>query len=152
MKSVSDGQLERAIRLLAEQGNASDKVEAEMVALVGDKILARRLIDWIPEAFGAVLIGHMQIGLRLPQTFRAKDAQGVWQEFPLSVEPIFVQAVEAASVMYHNGPREVFVALAPSGCMVDAVNTALNAGEELSGATVSGPALLGIPAETYIDP
>lgn len=152
MKGVDAVKVGEAIEVLARHASQSDRVEAEMLALVGDDALARRLIDWIPEAFGAVLIGHMKLGISLPKTFTAKDSHGLWREFSFSAEPIFVKAVEAASVIYHEGPREVFVALAPSGSMVDAVNRALNAGADLSGASLAGPAMLGIPAETYSQP
>jgi hypothetical protein len=152
MKSVDAVMVGEAIEVLAKHASQPDRVESEVRALVGDDALARRLIDWIPEAFGAVLIGHMKLGINLPKTFTAKDAHGLWQEFPFSAEPIFVKAVQAAAVIHHEGPREVFVALAPSGCMVGAVNRALNAGADLSGASLAGPAMLGIPAETYSQP
>lgn len=149
MSDVAALKVAEVIELLAKHASQPDRIEAEVLALVGDDALARRLIDWIPEAFGAVLIGHMNLGIRLPKTFTARDAHGLWREFPFSAEPIFVKAIEAASVIYHEGPSEVFVALAPTGSMVDAVNRALNAGHDLSGASLAGPAMLGIPAETY---
>lgn len=149
MTGVDPTRVREAIEVLAKYAGQPDLVEAEILSLAGDADLARRLIDWIPEAFGAVLIGHMELGLNLPQTFTAKNVQGHWQEFPLSAEPIFVEAVDAASVYYHEGPRDVFAALAPAGCMVDAVNRALNAGADLAGASLAGPVMLGIPAETY---
>jgi hypothetical protein len=139
-----------AIEVLAKYASHPERAESEVLALVGDVDLARRLIDWIPEAFGAVLIGHMKLGLNLPQKFTAMDVHGHWQEIPFSAEPIFAQAFEAASLYYHEGPREVFVALATAGCMVSSVNRALNAGADLAGASLGGPAMLGIPAETYI--
>ena len=149
MKSVDSITVRKAIDVLAKFASQPELAENEILSVAGDHDLARRLIDWIPEAFGAVLIGHMKLGLSLPQTFTAKDKQGHWREFPFSAEPIFLQAVEAASLCYHEGPREVFVALAPASSMVDSVNRALNAGADLSGASLAGPAMLGIPAETY---
>ncbi len=149
MSDVDPLKVREAIDVLAKYARHLERAEIEILALAGDADLARRLIDWIPEAFGAVLIGHMKLGLNLPQTFTAMDAHGHWQEFPFSAEPIFVQALEAASLCYHEGPREVFVALAPAGCMVNSVDRALNAGADLAGASLGGPAMLGIPAETY---
>lgn len=149
MTSVDSIRVREAIEILARNAGQPDLVEAEILSLVGDEVLARRLIDWIPVAFGAVLIRHMELGLELPQTFTAKDLQGRWHEFPFSAEPIFVEAVNAASGYYHEGPRDVFAALAPAGCMVDAVNRALNAGADLTGASLAGPAMLRIPAEAY---
>jgi hypothetical protein len=87
--------------------------------------------------------------LVLPQTFSAMSAQGQWESFPFTCEPIFVAALEIAQSTYHRGPREVFRNIAFRSSTVNAVNNLLNAGGSIEGAALSGPALIGIPAEAY---
>ena len=96
-----------------------------------------------------VLIGRMNL-VQLPRTFSARATDGSWHEFPFSADPIFALAGQLAIETYQNGPRELFGPLATSSSMVDAVNKALNAGEDLQGAVLSGPALIGVPAENYL--
>jgi hypothetical protein len=74
---------------------------------------------------------------------------GEWKHFELKVEPIFVESLRIATDMYHSGDRPTFGNVARRSSMIDGVNNALNAGESIDGATLSGPALIGIPAEVY---
>lgn len=48
-----------AVRVLGTDGLSVDDVESRVLESVGSKELARRLIDWIPEAFGIVLVSHL---------------------------------------------------------------------------------------------
>ena len=149
MQTVSRELVERAARQLADTTLSDEEREREVLGLAGHAELARRLIDLIPEAFGLVLIGHMNL-VELPRTFSARASDGSWHEFPFSADPIFAMAAELATDTYHHGPRDLFVPLAASSSMVDAVNSALNAGADPKGALLSGPALNGVPAETYL--
>jgi hypothetical protein len=113
-----------------------------------DPVTLRRLIDWIPEAFGYVLLPHVA-DLVLPTTFTARAKDGSWKAFSFDREPIFADAVKIASDMYRDNPRGVFSHVAKRSLMVDAVNKALNAGRSLTGAQIAGPEMLGVPAEFY---
>ena len=148
MSPIQHDQLEKAVAVLGTEGISDDEIEAGVAALVGDPMAARRLIDWIPEAFGIVLISHIA-KVVLPTTFSAKSSNGEWVKFPFEAEPIFQAALGLATNLYHSGPRSTFGNVAMRSSMVDVVNRALNAGQSIEGATLSGPALIGIPAEVY---
>lgn len=149
MLTVSDAQLEQVAMLMGAESPDDEHLEFRVATLVQDPMLAKRLISWLPEAFGIVLITHID-SVILPKTFSAKSKRGKWVEIDLGAEPIFRSAVQLATHMYHNGPRSVFSNIATRSAMVDAVNRALNEVRSIQGATLSGPALVGIPAEIYL--
>ncbi|UXI69005.1 hypothetical protein [Tahibacter amnicola] len=138
----------QTIPILADANAGRADIEARVLALAGDAALARRLIDWIPEPFGMVLVAHLG-DLRFAKTFKAQNAAGEWIEFPLEAEPIFQHALILASALCHNGPQEVFQAVALKSSVVPAVNKALQAGQKLADGTFGATRMLGIPAETY---
>jgi hypothetical protein len=148
MLNVSVEDIQRTISQLGEGDRRDTEIEIAVRRFAADPLTLRRLVDWIPEAFGYVLLPHVA-DLVLPTTFTAKARDGSWKEFAFDREPIFGQAVTLAAAMYRDGPRSVFSAVARRSSMVGAANQALNAGASLSGATLSGPAMLGIPAEFY---
>ena len=111
-------------------------------------MVARRLIDWIPEAFGHILVSHMG-KFNLATSFSAKATDGRWVKFEFKTEPIFPEALQLGAEIYHSGSRNLFGSIALRSSKVAAVNNALTAGASLEGSTLSGPALNGIPAETY---
>lgn len=141
--------IERAIAIIGRDGISDEEMEALVLSLTQDSMLARRLIDWLPEAFGIVFIPHLA-AVNLPTTFSARTRSGKWMEFKFQAEPIFSTAVRIGMDMYHSGPRDTFKNVVLRSSIVDAVNKALNENVSLDGATLSGPALIGIPAETYL--
>jgi len=142
METITEDKLGEIAALVADRALSEVEREQRALAIAGSPELARRALDWLPEAFGLVAIAHMD-GVELPSTFSAKRLDGSWQEFPLSAEPLFAQAVKLAM----RSPDFKRVA-EQSGC-IEAVNKALNAGDDLKGARISGPAILGVPAEAY---
>jgi hypothetical protein len=148
MHAVSPDLIQRTAAILGTDGITDEEIESKVFALAQDSMLARRLIDWIPEAFGIIFIPHMA-KVNLPTTFSAKSKKGKWIEFNFSVEPIFEGAVRLGMEMYHSGPRNTFSSIVSRSSIIDAINRALNQGEPLDGATLSGPAFAGIPAEVY---
>ncbi len=148
MKPIPVEIISNAIEILSADGITEDEIETRIAALVSDPMEARRLIDWIPEAFGIVLISHLGKPI-LPKTFSARDAEGKWKSFRLTYEPIFVAALEIAQAKYHQGPAAQFQSIATRSSVANAANNALNAGVSIDGAVFSGPALIGIPAEVY---
>ncbi len=135
------------VDLLGDSDLTDDEIEQKVVRLTGDEMLARRLIDWIPEVFGYVLIGHLG-RFTLDATFQAKSASGEWKSFDISSEPIVAAAGKMAVAMFHDGPRDDFQRISGRNSTLDAVNNALNANPNASG-TLSGPAFVGIPASVY---
>ena len=148
MRPVSTETLAKAVEILGEDSISSEELESRIGALVGDAATGRRLIDWIPEAFGVVLVSHLG-RVTLPTEFHAKDANGEWVTFPLSVEPVFEGAVKIAQGVFHSGPRSIFQNVSSRSAILNAANRCLEAGRKLDGAKLEGPALIGIPAETY---
>ena len=148
MHDISAELIQRTISLLGEGERRDIEIEIGVARFAPDKLTVRRLVDWIPEAFGYVLMPHVA-DMTLPTTFSAKAKDGTWKEFSLDREPIFGEAVKIASAMYRDGPRTVFSNVAKRSYLVDAVNKALNAGDSLAGAKMGGPKMLGIPAEFY---
>lgn len=151
MLSYSDVQLEEVADIIGSEDFDDEAIESRVAALVQDPMLARRLIDWVPEAFGIVLISHMA-KVTLPLTFSVKNKRGKWIELDLKLEPIFESATRLAMHKFHEGPRSTFSNVVRRSALLDAANRALNDGETLEGATLSGPALIGIPAEVYLPP
>jgi hypothetical protein len=148
MLAVPADAIHKAIGALGVEGIAESTFEATIAPFAKDKMVARRLFVWIPESFGIVLVSH--IGrINLPATFSARSSDGQWKQFEFKVEPIFGEALRLAADMYHSGDRSAFGNIAKRSSMVDVVNKTLNAGKSIDGATLSGPALIGIPAELY---
>ena len=148
MFNVTDELLQRAISLLGEGERRDAEILVSVARLVPDKLTAHRLIDWIPEAFGMVLLPHVG-EVVLPTTFSARAKDGTWKQFSFDREPIFGLTLPIATEMYHDGRRAIFSKIAQRSSLVVIANKALNAGKSLDGAQVGGPAMLGIPAEFY---
>lgn len=151
MLQVAPELIERSVEIIGSDGISNEVIESQILALSQDRMLARRLIDWLPEAFGLVFVPHLA-KVVLPTTFSAKSSRGKWMEFEFKVEPIFPIAVRIGMEMYHAGPNKTFSNIALRSSIVNVVNQALNNGSPLDGATLSGPALIGISAETYLPP
>ena len=123
--------------------------EASATALAGDKELAKRITEWLPEAFGLVLASHVEPSIILPATFLVRDSLGKWSEFPLTADPVFQDCVTLAIALAHDGPREVFSGLALASSVHAAINQALNQGASLSGAVLQPIRMHGLTAESY---
>jgi hypothetical protein len=144
METLSLDQLEKVAALVADRSIDETERELRAATIAGSLELARRAIDWLPEAFGLVALERLGVGL--PSTFSAKSSDGIWHQFPFALEPLFVLAVRLAPQL----PHESFKAIAEQSSCVNAVDNALNAGATLKGARISGPALVSVGAETYL--
>ena len=148
MHDISADLVQRTISLLGEGERRDTEIEIGVARFAPDKLTARRLIDWIPEAFGYVLLPHVG-DMSLPTSFSAMAKDGTWREFAFDREPIFGQAVQIATQMYRDNPRGVFSAVARRSAMLAPVNDLLNEGRSIKGMKVAGPAMAAIPAEFY---
>lgn len=146
VETLSQDQIKRIASLVADRSLAESERESQASLIAGSQVLAWRALEWLPEAFGLVALGRIE-GLKLPTTFSARRRDGAWQEFPLSAEPLFAQAIALAV-----DPDVPFKAIAEQGSCVNAVDNALNAGASVHGAIISGPALVRVPAEAYLPP
>jgi len=148
---LSEELLQNAVAVLGRDGISDDEIKVEIAALAQEQMLARRLIDWLPEVFGIVLISHT-VDIHLPNTFSAQDKQGNWFQFEFRCEPIIQIAAKVATEMYHAGPRNIFSNIALRSVLLGVVGRVLNESGSLDGGYLSGPALIGIPAEIYLPP
>lgn len=131
---------------MAQTGFLTTKLK--VAALVSDPIEARRLIDWIPEAFGMDLDSRLGKPV-LQKTFSAKDIQVTWQSFPLTCEPAFSTALTMAQAIFDDVPQTLHQNIAMRSLIANTANNALNAGVSIDVAVFSGPVLIAIPAEAY---
>ena len=140
--------VKEVIDLLGDSTLEDVEIEARVLEFTGDRITTRGLIDFIPEAFGYVLLAHMD-RFQMESNFQAMDLSGNWIEFPMKAEPIVPAAAQVALAMYHDGPRDRFKSIAERSAVVDSASKMLNDNPDAKG-IVTGPALLGIPAEIYL--
>lgn len=149
MHPISDIQLAEAARIIGAKDADNSAIEEGVRALVGDAMAARRVIDWLPEAFALVLIPHVA-SVDLPTTFSARNKKGKWETFGMDAEPILRGAICLGSHIYRHGPREMFSNIVSRSALLAVVDQALNGAGDITGATLSGPALIGVPAEVYL--
>lgn len=140
--------LKRAIDLIGQDGLSDDDIQQRILALVQEPVLAQRLIAWLPEAFGLVLISGMD-GVDPPAAFTARDRRGRWREFAFDAEPLLPMALVLANEMFVAGPRFSFGRIAQRSAMVAAVSQVLQQDGSLHGARICGPALANVEAEVY---
>ena len=136
MNPISDEVVSHAIKILGTDGISEDEIEAQVAALVSDPMEARRLVDWIPEAFGIDLVSRLGKPV-LPKTFSAKDSQGKWKSFPLTCEPIFASALTMAQAIFQDGPQALHQNIAMRSSIANTANNALKAGVSIDGAIFS---------------
>ena len=148
MTPIEPSILEAAIEIIGTGGISNEEIEERVVDLTKDAMLARRLIDWLPEILGAVTLSHMG-KVNFLDTFSAKTKQGKWKNIPMKAEPIFVQGIKLAQETWHHDWTEVHERVAFRSTILRSAGQVLDAGQSLDGVTTSGPALLGIPAEIY---
>ena len=141
--------IQQVSAIIGEDGISDDEIERRVAKISADPLLSRRLIDWIPEAFGMVLASHIE-KVELPSTFSARNRRGEWVLFEFDVEPIFALAIQFGVDLYHSGPREEFANVALRSSVMSVVNKALGEHGSIKGGRLSGPAMIGVRAETYI--
>jgi len=144
--------VQSTIAILGKPELSTGEIEAQVLALAGENaMLARRLIDVVPEGFGLVLVSHIKSAetMQLPTEFAVQDAAGEWVSLPFAREPVFIAAVLVAQAMFHTGPRLVFQTVTDRSALLNTVNNALNNGGSLVASTLAGPRFLGIAAAVY---
>ena len=152
MRSIPNQIILESVEILGTDGISEEEIETKIGVLVSDEITFRRLRDCIPEAFGIVLASHLPYKIELPTSFFAMNQSEEWQSIPLGDEPVFVEAINIAQHIFHNGPRSCFQNISEMSGITHAINSTLNAGGSLEGSALRGPQMLGIPAELYCAP
>jgi hypothetical protein len=116
------------------------ELAAAMVASSDDDVLARfgaaawPAIDWLPLAFGRVLLDRLGVAA-------APIAVVDGEERVLVDDPVYRACAAHARVVGDAGPAELFRALAMRSSEVDAVNQALHAGAQPGDLELSPPVL-----------
>ena len=103
LTTPSDELILQTIDILATANISDAEIETRVAALSPDAMTARRLVDWIPEAFGLVLIFHWPDGPTPSKTFSARDKDGNWHNFECNREPIFGPALRIGAELHHQG-------------------------------------------------
>jgi hypothetical protein len=115
---------------------------------------AEVLVRFVPCAFAFALLKLMGLN-SFPSTFRVYNAAGELVELPLALEHCFTAALSVGYEVITQGytPRiskETFQAVTQRSAEMDAVNKYFEAGntlEELKGARIAAPILIGPTAE-----
>jgi hypothetical protein len=138
---VLDGGFDTS-RAVAAIHRLADRPDAEIVrALVAqgaDPVLAEKLVDYVPIAFGRPVLERLGV--------RASE-EGVLligskeRRFRLMTDPVFADAVALAREAYTRGsmPGDVFRAVVMRGAELRAVNEALTAGAKAQDLSLSAP-------------
>ena len=133
---------------LGDASRSDEDVERLVLAVAKSHVLARRLIDWLPEVFALVLIGHSwKVGL--PKHFTVRNSLGEWEAVAFKDEPIVAVALCLATHVYHNGPRDQFKRIVSRSALLNTINNALNSGANIEGAQLGDLKMFGIGAEVY---
>jgi len=148
LNGLSQDTLRRVALILADRETSQEEAAERVAELVPDKTTAQRAKDWLPEAFGWHLIAETP-GVVPPRSFHVRTASGAWKELPMKSEPLFDAGLQLADQMIRDGLHGEFATLAKCSSMLDALNNALNAGAEVSGAVISGPAFIALRYEMY---
>ncbi|MBX3743286.1 MAG: hypothetical protein KF712_20035 [Akkermansiaceae bacterium] len=147
MTTPSPELIKEAAAILGED-LTKEESEARIRILTDDPMLATRLVEWIPEAFGTAAVSRMGKVI-FSNTFQVRDSGGRWITLPCSAEPIFTQAMEMTDEYTRGGREDVFLHIAGRSAVFSSAASALEAGQTLDGAVSSGPAFVSLPAEIY---
>jgi hypothetical protein len=131
-----------ALRAFAGGASSEDDVIATLTAEGVSPIIAEKLSILLPLAFGRVLLSHLKPPPEFSMNALLLSRDGTWRPYDLAGDEIFKVAVEAATAMYHEGPRTLFEPTATFSAEVDAVNKALEAGADLQGVQLSQTMIL----------
>ena len=155
MESVPWQTVYAAVEIIGEgeHGRIDAEVERRIRVLVNDDLTLHRLTGMIPEAFGLVLAAHLPEAatMTLPTTFSVQDAAGQWQPVPIKNDPIFVEAIEIAQHIFHNGPRHLFKNNSELSAIFDLINNSLNKGgpKALQDSKIASLCINDLPASLY---
>ena len=148
MTTIEPAILEAAIKIIGEESISDEEIQQRVLALAKDAMLARRLINWLPEILGSVAVGHMG-KVNFVGTFSAKTKKWKWKSIPMMAEPIFALGIKIAQDAWHRDWTGIHERVAFRSAIMRSAGQVLDSGQSLDGVITSGPALIGIPAEIY---
>lgn len=139
-------------------GVFSDKRESEAEEIVsilskgiGSDVHGNKLYAFVPMAFGFVLAKRMGIEI-FPSEYYLLDRNKDKVSFPLAEEHYFTAALTLAYETLENGwsehlSKDSYEAVIAHSAEIDALNRALNNGEEVAGSEFKPSTVYGIFAE-----
>ena len=112
---------------------------------------AWRLLELLPSAFSRPVLEELGI-TRFSPVVSVSLSDGSKVSARLSDQPEYVAGLEAARLHQKNGllNHDVFKQIAASSAETDAVNKALNDGEDVLGSTIGPVVLHGIQAAKFL--
>ncbi len=121
-------EIAQAVKLFLADPSASEpELVARLSAALGDDNLAGRLVEFVPLAFGRVIL--TRLGVQLPDHFiRMLDHDQFSKPCPLDAEPLWRPALVFAKEAKNQMSKEDFFAIAGRSAEVDAVTSACAAG------------------------
>ena len=112
---------------LRDREAADSELVEKFEAVVKDRDLAERLVEFVPLAFGRVVL--QRIGVTLPENFKRMMANGKFtHECALTLEPLWEPALAFAKDAEGRISKEDFLVIAGRSAEVDAANKAMQAG------------------------
>lgn len=141
----------QAVDIIGAEGAEEEEIVKQLLDLAGDELLAKRLREWIREAFGREMVfGLSGGGVTFLDTFGVFTRDRKPVNVPNRAEPILDISLRLARKMVQDGRQVQFARIAiTSSCAQTALN-AREQGASMEGATMA-TAFNGIPAEAYPD-
>lgn len=136
---VNRSDLIRAAEILAAHPLLDDDELARLLVAEGfEESPAYRIAAFLPSAFARPLLERLGVSTFVDRASVPKPNGGRF-EVALSRQPEYVEALALAREHWRTGvlPREVYETIALGSAELDSVNAALNAGQDVAGATVA---------------
>jgi hypothetical protein len=117
-----------AVQIFLKHPSATEsELVGKISAGVGSSDLAERLVEFVPLAFGRIIL--VRAGVQLPGRFvRMLDDGTFTPECPLEAEPVWKPAMDFARRAETRLSKDEFLAIAARSAEFDAVNKACQAG------------------------
>lgn len=127
-----------AMMVMSRAGNDCDEQVTQLRAMGFSEGEAVRAVAFIPLGFSRPLLEKLGITV-FSDVAAIRTPSGELVKILLSDQPEYITALSAARDHFENGalPREAFEKIALSSSDLDAVNSALNKGADIKGATVA---------------
>src|SRR5687768_821394 len=96
----------QAADILATEGIDEDGIEAQLLALTGDELLAKRLREWVRQIFGRVMLLDAGHRIHFVDTFTVFTSERKAVTVPDRAEPIVELAARLAQDHLKQGRKE----------------------------------------------
>jgi hypothetical protein len=145
----------RVIDLIAARPDITDEeAVADLMREGVGEVDAELLIAFVPCALSFALLKRMGMN-KFPSSYQVRNGAGRWVELPLASEHYFSAALGVGHDVTSRGytervSKETFQAVISRSAEIRAVNQYFTSGgtrEQLTGAMLGAPALIGVTAE-----